>query len=144
MRGLMRATAYYVNTSHSEGACLPLQHALAGGRPAIAPRHTALADYMDHSVGFVPRSHPEPTFWPHDPEQRMTTERDRLVWSDIYDHFVASAQLVDHDATRYRHLAEAARRRMAAYASRDVVASALARALELLPDAGLGGLDWAA
>ncbi len=47
--GLFRATTFYVNTSRAEGACLPLQQALACGRPAIAPAHTAMADYMDRS-----------------------------------------------------------------------------------------------
>ena len=31
--GLFRATTFYVNTSRAEGACLPLQQALACGRP---------------------------------------------------------------------------------------------------------------
>jgi glycosyltransferase involved in cell wall biosynthesis len=73
MAGLFRATTFYVNTSKAEGACLPLQQALAAGRPAIAPDHTSMADYMDDQVGFIPRSHPEPTHWPHDPEKRAET-----------------------------------------------------------------------
>jgi glycosyltransferase involved in cell wall biosynthesis len=143
MRELMRVTTYYVNTSHSEGACLPLQQALASGRSAIAPRHTAMADYMDEAVGFVPRSHPEPTFWPHDPERRAETERYRLVWSDIHDAFHASADLVDRDPDRYQAMGRAARTRMAAYASHDGVAIALREALELLQDHELGRFAWA-
>jgi glycosyltransferase involved in cell wall biosynthesis len=143
MRELTRVTTYYVNTSHSEGACLPLQQALAGGRPAIAPRHTAMADYMDEAVGFVPRSHPEPTFWPHDPERRAETERYRLVWSDIHDAFRASADLVDREPDRYQAMGRAARTRMAAYASQDCVAIALREALELLQDHELGRFAWA-
>jgi glycosyltransferase involved in cell wall biosynthesis len=143
MRGLMQATAYYVNTSHSEGACLPLQQALAGGRPALAPDHSAMADYMDHEVGFVVRSHPEPTFWPHDPDRRFETERHRLVWSDIHDQFLESAAVLDDEPERYATLAENARRRMAGYASRPVATEALRQALELLPDHDPGSLAWA-
>jgi glycosyltransferase involved in cell wall biosynthesis len=143
MRGLMQATTYYVNTSHSEGACLPLQQALAGGRPGIAPDHTAMADYMDSDVGFVPRSDPEPAFWPHDPDMRLETERYRLVWTDIRDCFLASANVVDREPRRYQALAENATRKMAAYASRSVSAEALRMALTLLPESELGALTWA-
>jgi hypothetical protein len=121
-----------VNTSHAEGACLPLQRALAGGRPAIAPDHTAMADYLDESVGFVIRSHAEPTHWPHDPDRRLETERHRIVWADLHDHFLTSADLAP---PRYREMADAARRRMAEVAGRDVAESALRRALEMLPEA---------
>ncbi|MBX6312141.1 MAG: glycosyltransferase [Isosphaeraceae bacterium] len=136
MRGLLRATTFYVNTSHAEGACLPLQQALAAGRPGIAPDHTAMADYLDETVGFILRSHPEPAPWPHDPEQRLETTRYRLVWSDLFDHFLASAAVADSDPARYAALAEAARRRMLARASREVAVEALERALDLLPEGG--------
>jgi glycosyltransferase involved in cell wall biosynthesis len=143
MRGLMQATTYYVNTSHSEGACLPLQQALAGGRPGIAPDHTAMADYMDDQVGFVIRSHTEPTFWPHDPEKRLETERHRVLWSDIHDHFLESAAVADLGPARYEELSRNARRRMTEYASRPVTAEALRHALTLLPDSEPGALAWA-
>src|SRR5262249_44623018 len=129
MAALFRAATYYVNTSHAEGACLPLQRALAGGRPAIAPDHTAMADYLDGSVGFVIRSHPEPTFWPHDPDHRLETERRRMVWPPLHARCLASAALAP---TRYRKLAVAARGRMAEIAGRDVAEEALRRALDPL------------
>lgn len=134
MSRLFRATTYYVNASHAEGACLPLMRALAGGRPAIAPNHTAMADYMDDHVGFVLRSHPEPTHWPHDPEKRLETSRRRLVWSDLRDAFLESAEVADHRPERYAALAAAARARLARHASRAAAEDALRAALELLPD----------
>ena len=91
--GLFRATTFYVNTSRAEGACLPLQQALACGRPAIAPAHTAMADYMDDRVGFVVASHPEPTHWPHDPQKRIKTSWQRLDWSSLRDQYLRSAEL---------------------------------------------------
>jgi glycosyltransferase involved in cell wall biosynthesis len=144
MLELMRATTYYVNTSRAEGACLPLQQALAAGRPALAPGHTAMADYLDESVGFVLESHPEPTFWPHDPEHRYETTWHRLVWSDLRDKFLASAAMVEEDLLGYRALAAAARSRLRSYAGPDVVAEALRRALEHLPATRAGCLTWAA
>src|SRR4029079_14909084 len=93
MNDLMKFTTYYVNTSHAEGACLPLQQALAGGRPGLAPAHSAMADYMDDTVGFVIESHPEPSPWPHDPERRLETYWHRLVWSRLREAFVTSSEV---------------------------------------------------
>ncbi len=144
MLDLLRATTFYINTSHAEGACLPLQRALAAGRPVIAPDHTAMADYIDEQVGFVVRSGPEPTIWPHDPERRFETTWYRLVWSDIRDGLLQAAQIAEHDRGGYRALSDAARARMAAHAAPEVVARAWDQALTHLPDRQAGSVDWAA
>jgi glycosyltransferase involved in cell wall biosynthesis len=143
MADLMRVTTFYVNTSRAEGACLPLQQSLAAGRPSIAPDHTAMADFMDDQVGFVPRTHPEPTYWPHDPEMKTETYWNRMVWTDLRDHLLASADLVENDPDRYRDMAEVARARMASYASRKVVEEALREALDRLPSVETGRFSWA-
>jgi hypothetical protein len=57
---------------------------------------------LDGAVGFVIGSHPEPTYWPHDPEKRTATYWNRLVWSDLYDRFRESAEIIDRDSERYR------------------------------------------
>jgi glycosyltransferase involved in cell wall biosynthesis len=144
MNDLLRATTYYVNTSHAEGACLPLQQALAAGRPAIAPRHTAMADYLDDSVGFVIESHPEPTFWPHDPDLRYETTWHRLVWDDIRSSLLRSAELVERDRAAYDAMASASRNRMRNYASQTVVVDGFRRALARLPESPIGGFSWVA
>ncbi|MBX6312839.1 MAG: glycosyltransferase, partial [Isosphaeraceae bacterium] len=144
MADLLRVTTYYVNTSRAEGACLPLQHALAAGRPAIAPVHTAMADYLDESVSLVLRSYPEPTFWPHDPERRYETTWQRLVWSDVRDQFLRSAAIAEQEPVTYAALSTAARERMAQYASPQVVAEALRKALRHLDAATPGAWSWAA
>lgn len=132
MSDLMRITTYYVNTSLAEGACLPLMRALAGGRPALAPDHTAMADYMDAQLGFVLPSHREPTYWPHDPELRLETYRYRLVWSKLCESLAASAAVADSEPDRYEQMAAAARRRMALVANQDVSTKALDHALSRL------------
>jgi hypothetical protein len=144
MGELMRATTYYVNASRAEGACLPLQQALAAGRPALAPVHTAMADYMDEHVGFVLESHPEPTFWPHDPEHRYETTWHRLVWSSLRDQFRKSAALFVDDRAAYRRLSASARARMRSYAAVEVAEQALRRALARLPQSQQGASEWAA
>jgi glycosyltransferase involved in cell wall biosynthesis len=143
MAELMRVSTFYVNTSRAEGACLPLQQSLAAGRPSIAPDHTSMADFMDEQVGFVIRTHPEPTYWPHDPDMKIETYWNRMVWSDLRDHFLASAELVDNDPARYQEMAELARARMTRYASREVVEIALRNALAQIPKTEVGRFSWA-
>jgi glycosyltransferase involved in cell wall biosynthesis len=143
MAELMRVSTFYVNTSKAEGACLPLQQSLAAGRPSIAPDHTSMADFMDERVGFVIRTNPEPTYWPHDPDMKIETYWNRMVWSDLRDHLVTSAELVENDPERYQEMAEIARNRMSRYASREVVEVALRQALAQLPEIETGRLAWA-
>jgi hypothetical protein len=128
---LFRSTCFYVNTSHAEGACLPLMQALAAGRPAIAPRHTAMSDYIDERVAFVVESDAEPCPWPHDPEQRLETEWQRLRWATLFDGFLASQATFDNKPA-YSALATSARSRMQSLASTEAAQSALACALEQL------------
>ena len=143
MDELFRVATYYVNASHAEGACLPLMRALAGGSPAIAPNHTAMADYMDDAIGFVPSSSLEPTHWPHDPEQRLETFRHRLSWSDLRDAFIESAEVATSDPNRYAAMSRAARARLRAHASQDAAATALGQALESLAETPAGAFEWA-
>jgi glycosyltransferase involved in cell wall biosynthesis len=142
LMGLFRATTFYVNTSRGEGACLPLQQAFACGRPAIAPAHTAMADYMDDRIGFVVASHPEPTHWPHEPQKRIETSWHRLVWSSLHDQYVRSALLASSSHAGYEAMGAAARLRMKNYASVDVVARAFGRVVDQLADVPLGALGW--
>ena len=143
MHELMRVTTFYVNTSKAEGACLPLQQSLAGGRPSIAPDHTSMADFMDSEVGFVLGTHPEPTYWPHDPEMKMETTWNRLVWSDLRDALLDSASLIETRPEDYQTMAKTARTRMLDYASRDVTTEALRAALARLPKIETGRFAWA-
>ncbi|MEW4571057.1 glycosyltransferase [Tautonia sp. JC769] len=145
LASLNRATTFYVNTSRAEGACLPLQESLAAGRPAVAPRHTAMEDYIDDQVAFVVRSAPEPTFIPHDPKPRYETFWHRLNWQDLHDQLLEAARVADRDPDRYRRMAEAGRRRMTRLASRQAAATALGEAIALLPEsASRRTLAWSA
>jgi glycosyltransferase involved in cell wall biosynthesis len=141
---LFRATTFYVNTSRAEGACLPLQQALACGRPAIAPAQTAMADFIDDRVGFVVASHPEPTHWPHDPEKRIETTWQRLVWSSLRDQYLRSAQLASSNRAGYEAMSASARSRMQNYATIDVVTAAFRSVINQLGDVQLGSLGWEA
>ncbi len=141
---LTQATTYYLNASRAEGACLPLQEALAAGRPALAPAHTAMADYMDDKVGFVLETHSEPTYWPHDPERRLETYWNRLVWSDLHDRLLESAALVQQDRSRYDEMARAAQARLKEMASCDAACQAMRQAIEGMRDFDEQCNTWAA
>lgn len=139
MTELMGATTFYLNTSRAEGSCLPLQEAMASGRPAVAPRHTAMLDYIDDAVAFVADTHPEPTYFPHDPEPRFETSWQRMVWADLRDRLHESAWTARHDRARYDEMARSARERMREQYGRDAAAAALSEALSRLdhrPDRG--------
>ena len=141
---LARSTTYYLNASRAEGACLPLQEALAAGRPALAPAHTAMADYMDDQVGFVLETHPEPTFWPHDPQRHYETYWNRLVWSDLRDRLLESATLVQQDRSRYIEMAHTAQARLKTMASRDAACQAMRKAIDGMRDFDDQCVTWAA
>jgi glycosyltransferase involved in cell wall biosynthesis len=125
MLQIARGSTYYLNASRAEGACLPLQDFLAAARPAIAPRHTAIADYFSADCGFVAESHEEPASWPQDPDGRCTTSWHRLVWPSLRDAIRES-----YKSPQYNTLAANARATMAARAGADAVWPRLAAALD--------------
>jgi hypothetical protein len=127
---LARATTWYLNSSRAEGACLPLQDFMAAARPAIAPRHSAIADYFTDAAGFVVESHPEPASWPQDPEGRCTTTWHRLVWDSLRAAVHESYLVAKTNRARYEALAEGARGSMTARAAEEVVWPRLAAALD--------------
>lgn len=132
MLELTRATTFYVNASRAEGLCMPLQDYLAAGRPAVAPRHTAMLDYFDGGVGFVVGSGIEPTTWPHDPRGFMTTTWQRIDWQSLHDQLVASYEMVMRRPEAYRKLSAEARRRMAGYAGTAAVEPRVREVLEAM------------
>ncbi len=130
MLELARASTYYLNASRAEGACLPVLDFLASGRPAIAPKHTAIADYFDEHVGFVVESHPEPCPWPHDPTGQLSTSWHRIVWSSLCDQITRSHQVARGEPATYAQLATQAQAKMRSWASREVVFAKLMAAIE--------------
>lgn len=131
---LTAASTYYLNASRAEGACLPMQDFLAAGRPAVAPRHSAIADYFDSGSGLVVESHPEPTSWPQDPDGRCTTTWHRLVWTSLRDRIAESYDVASHDRAGYARLSANARARMHALASDEAVWARLEPALDFLAE----------
>ncbi len=129
-RQLMSITTYYINSSAGEGLCLPLMEFLSAGKPAIAPFHTAMADYVDDRLAFPLKSSPEPFCWPHDPTGVYATHRHRLNWQSLMEAYRESHEVALHDSPRYRDMARHACERMQSFASVTTVASPLGAFLE--------------
>ena len=128
-RALVRASTYYVNCSHGEGLCLPLMEFLSAGRPAVAPEHTAMADYIEPNIGFVLRASLEHNVWPFDPRDLFTTMRYRLDWESLVTAFEQSYALAATDAARYAAMGEAAQAAMRKFCTQELVQAKLSEAL---------------
>ncbi|MCY1539995.1 hypothetical protein D9M68_756090 [compost metagenome] len=122
---LIGASTYYVNASSGEGLCLPLMEFLCAGKPAIAPVHTAMADYVDEQLAFLLKCSLEPFCWPHDPTGIFMTHRHRLNWQSLVEAYKASYQVAKSTPEHYRRMSCHAFSKMQAFASVDVVAAPL-------------------
>lgn len=114
---LIGASTYYVNASNGEGLCLPLMEFLASGKPAIAPVHTAMADYVNKQLAFLLRTSLEPACWPHDPTGMLFTHKHRLDWQSLMEAFRHSYEDAQHRPEKYRSMSCAAYSRMRDFAS---------------------------
>jgi len=135
---LAAASTYYLNTSHAEGSCLPLQSFMAAGRPAVAPANTGMADSLDHTCGLPVESHFEPARSPIDPDGGLTTRWHRLVWQSLYEQLQTSYQIARQAPHQYHSLATAARARMEGLASQAAVWPLLAKALAIVSHGAAG------
>ena len=111
---------YIVNASRGEGQCLPLMEFMSSGVPAIAPRNTAMLDYIDESNSFIVESSPELTCWPHDPRQLYRTYRHRINWQTLHAAFVESDKCFSRSPRVYRSMCNAAIESLRGYCSMGV------------------------
>lgn len=128
---LVEATDIYVNASSAEGLCLPLMEFMSAGRPAIAPGHTAMADYITPDNAFVLRAGLEHNVWPHDPRDLFRTMRYRLEWDSLRDAFLDAYAVATADEARYGAMSAAAVGAMRRTCSLSVVQSQLAQFMAL-------------
>jgi glycosyltransferase involved in cell wall biosynthesis len=126
---LIGASTYSVNNSHGEGQCLPLMEAMACGKPAVAPLHSGMLDYLSAENGFIVRSSREPTSWPHDPRAAFRTFRQRTEIASLVAAFRESYRVAKEDTPRYAAMAAQAHRDMAEHCSRAATAQRLLDAL---------------
>ncbi len=98
---LIATSKYTVNASHGEGQCLPLMESMSWGKPALAPQHTAMSEYVDERTAFVIKTSLEPTFWPHDRRAAIRAYRHRINWESVADAFADSFRVIETDPQRY-------------------------------------------
>lgn len=125
-RQLIDATTYYVNASLCEGLCMPLLEFLSAGVPAIAPNHTAMADYIDSEFAFVVDSHADmPALWPHGDWNVYRTRRYQVDWYSLMQSYRNSYLRARGDAVAYEDMSRHAAAAMRVYCSIDSVRSEL-------------------
>jgi hypothetical protein len=101
---LIQSTHFVVNTSTAEGQCLPLMEFMGQGIPAVAPSHTAMADYIDRDNAFVIDASLYPTNWPQDERKAISTMAYQINWDSLCSAFEDSYHLATHDASGYRDM----------------------------------------
>ncbi|WP_339489331.1 glycosyltransferase [Pseudomonas sp. EL_65y_Pfl2_R95] len=116
---LVGASAFAVNASHGEGQCLPLMEFMSSGKPAIAPRHSAMVDYMDEEVGFVVNSWLDGTAWSHDPRLAYRTLRHQIDWASLKDAYSAAYTCAKEQPEKYQQLSRNAVKRMHEHCSQN-------------------------
>ncbi|GAD62849.1 glycosyltransferase family protein [Aquipseudomonas alcaligenes] len=133
---LIQASAFAVNASHGEGQCLPLMEFLSCGKPAVAPRHSAMLDYMDEDVGFVVSSWEDGTAWSHDPRLAYRTLRHQINWDSLRSAYVAAYDCYRKSPDEYRRLSENAIQRMRSHCSIEVTRERLEAMFDSLKKKG--------
>jgi hypothetical protein len=128
---LIAATHFVVNASLAEGQCLPLVEFMSAGRPAIAPLHTAMLDYITPANAVIVSSAVEFCSWPHDPRNHLITTRHRVEWSSIRDCFAEAYRIARLDPERYAAMAVEAAASVRGYCADDVLGPKLAAFLGL-------------
>lgn len=128
---LIDCSSYYVNTSRSEDYCGPLAAFVAGGRPAIAPSHSAMKDFLREDSSFLVASTPEPAAWPHDPRRVIRTFGNRLEWWSLVECFRQSYTVAKQDAARYKSMSREGAGSVRRLASREQLRRQLPEFLQL-------------
>ena len=140
-RDLIKITDFYVNASTGEGLCLPLMEFLSSGKPALAPRHTAMSDYLDDQLARVVHTSEELACWSHDPAGILRTRRHRLNWESLMQGFRDCYQMALKDPDGYRRMSMNAWQSMRHFSETTVVAKQLQGFLSPLADKSARGSD---
>lgn len=118
---LVRGSTYVVNAASGEGQCLPLMEYMSAGKPAIAPSHTAMEEYINEGNSFVIKSSLERGIWPHDPRGAWRTFRYRINWESLYNAYLESYLVAKNDPGRYSRMSGCAVESLKKYCSKAVV-----------------------
>ncbi|MCB1706214.1 MAG: hypothetical protein KDI17_15225 [Halioglobus sp.] len=120
-QALMNSTHFVVNSSHCEGQCLPLMEFMGQGIPAIAPRHTAMLDYIDDTNALIVKSSQYPTFWPIDERRAIRTLCYRIDWNSLMEAYRESFDIAMNQPGKYKSLRNSSIRSIEQSAGQEVV-----------------------
>jgi glycosyltransferase involved in cell wall biosynthesis len=126
-RQLIAATTFAVNASLGEGQCLPLMEFMSCGKPAVAPRHTSMVDYVDQQVAFPVQWSLEPCCWPHDGRCAIRAHRCRIDWQSLVAAFGDSYEVARFQPDRYQQMSRLATERLKQHCSEQAVHERLGR-----------------
>jgi glycosyltransferase involved in cell wall biosynthesis len=128
---LIDHTSYAVNASQGEGQCLPLMEYMSCGRPAVAPAHTAMRDYVGPDNAFVVASELRPASWPQDERVAIRCHLNKVSFTDLVRQYRESYR-VAQDQAQYARMSEAAVRSLQAFCSEEVVTARMTEMLACL------------
>jgi len=128
---LIEASQFVVNASYGEGQCLPLMEFLSCGRPAVAPRNSAMLDYIDEEVGFVVDGWLEARAWPQDPRAAFRTCQQQIDWASLVKAYRGAYDCFKQSPERYLQLSQNAVQRMENHCSRRVAEERLRNFINL-------------
>ena len=103
---------------------------LSSGIPAIAPKATALEDYINEENSFVLSTAASPTYWQHDERKAIRTVHHRPDWYAIVEAFKESYKVTKEDQIRYRRMSENALQSMKSHAEASLIRDRLKRFLK--------------
>lgn len=129
---LLQGSHFAVNASFGEGQCLPLMEYLSSGKPAVAPCHSALTDYIDEDIAFVVDSWADATTWPHDPRVAYRTLRQQIDWPSLCKAFRNAFECYREHPERYQQMSQTAIKRMQDHCSISVASGHLETLLQQL------------
>ncbi|QQD23734.1 glycosyltransferase family 1 protein [Venatoribacter cucullus] len=124
-QSLLQQSHFTVNASYGEGQCLPLMEYLSCGKPAVAPCHSALADYINNDIAFVIDSWADATTWPHDPRVAYRTLRQQIDWTSLCKAYRDAYECFCADQQKYQQMSNAAIQQMQQHCSIDIAENRL-------------------
>ena len=118
---LIAGTTFALNSSSGEGQCLPLLEFMSAGIPAVAPCHTAMADYIFPNTSFIVKNTQSWQSWAHDPRMLLRCLRFPVVWDSLRNAFLESYQVATEDQARYQEMSKNATNFMKDFCSEEVL-----------------------
>jgi hypothetical protein len=94
---------------------------MSSGVPAIAPQHTAMADYIDSDNSIIIESTKSWSSWSHDPRMLLRCFRFPIIWDSLRVAFEKSYEIAVNDSAKYTEMSAAATNRMKNYCSEESI-----------------------